>query len=257
LGRRFNSVLRLTSSGGCQHHFWGIFPLSKFSTVRFLNIYLSIPLVVECFPFACTSHKYSPRSNPCIFKGYSPSHNGFRCHDPITSKACITHHARFDETNFPMLPSSPSRHLHSLDYSPFQSPIPTYSRPVIAYCPHFLNKYLTSIHCSVYSLSYVYVLTPLLSHCGFRRMHLQLILLRQTKFSSPRTPSQLHHLPLPLLPPIRSMVTRTKEGVFKPRHPAYLGQNNSGLVPALLSSSTPRAGIQICCKASRMVDCYV
>ncbi|KAJ0494958.1 putative RNA-directed DNA polymerase [Helianthus annuus] len=64
------------------------------------------------FPFLrdYTKHKLLPRSEPCIFIGYSPKYKGYRCLDPITSRIYMTRHAKFDEENFPF-----SGHVSTVD----------------------------------------------------------------------------------------------------------------------------------------------
>lgn len=61
-------------------------------------------------PFGCciypclrdyTANKFEPRSLDCVFLGYSSSHKGFRCYDPISYRVYISHHAKFDESSFP------------------------------------------------------------------------------------------------------------------------------------------------------------
>lgn len=82
-------------------------------------------------PFGCrvytclrdyASNKFSPRSSPCIFLGYSCSYKGFRCLDPSTSRIYIMRHAQFDETLFPFsgLPSSITQ--RDLEYFSFDEP---------------------------------------------------------------------------------------------------------------------------------------
>jgi hypothetical protein len=65
------------------------------------------------------ANNFSPRSIPCIFLGYNVSYNGFRCLYPLTSHIYVTHHAKFDELNFPLIPNSTSQPLTSLDLSSF------------------------------------------------------------------------------------------------------------------------------------------
>ena len=73
------------------------------------------PLYINFHPFGCrvypclrdyAANKFSPRSIPCIFLGYSPSCKGYRCLEPVTSKIYVTPHAKFDELNFPLIPNS-------------------------------------------------------------------------------------------------------------------------------------------------------
>ena len=100
--------------------------LSSFSTTTYIINRLPMPVLgglslfevlsgkppnyVNFHPFGCrvyqclrdyAPHKFSPRSLPCIFLGYSFSHKGFRCFDTTTSCTYITRHARFDEIFFP------------------------------------------------------------------------------------------------------------------------------------------------------------
>ena len=62
-------------------------------------------------------NKLSPHSIPCIFLGYSPSHKGFRCLDPTTTRLYITRHA-----HFPIVPSFQAQPLFSLHISSFLEP---------------------------------------------------------------------------------------------------------------------------------------
>ena len=63
-----------------------------------------------CFPLLTpyTAHKLQPRSSKCIFLRYPPSSKGYICFDPNTQKVYITPHVLFHESNFPILPTSPS-----------------------------------------------------------------------------------------------------------------------------------------------------
>ncbi|KAI3694504.1 hypothetical protein L1987_77470 [Smallanthus sonchifolius] len=57
----------------------------------------------QCYPhlWPYNPHKMDFRSTPCIFLGYSTSHHGYRCFDPITERMYIARHVRFSETIFP------------------------------------------------------------------------------------------------------------------------------------------------------------
>ncbi|KAG8388577.1 hypothetical protein BUALT_Bualt02G0139800 [Buddleja alternifolia] len=47
------------------------------------------------------SHKIEPRSKPCVFLSYCPSHLGYRCLDIETNRVYLARHVRFDEGKFP------------------------------------------------------------------------------------------------------------------------------------------------------------
>lgn len=57
----------------------------------------------ECYPFLrpYTAHKLSPRSLPCVFLGYSPSHKGYKCLHLPSNRFYISRHVVFNETVFP------------------------------------------------------------------------------------------------------------------------------------------------------------
>ncbi|KAH9669465.1 retrovirus-related pol polyprotein from transposon RE1 [Citrus sinensis] len=67
----------------------------------------------RCFPYLriYRKNKFSPKTYPCVFIGYSPSHKGYRCLYPPTNKVYISRHVIFDENLFPFktnsLPSLP------------------------------------------------------------------------------------------------------------------------------------------------------
>lgn len=73
-----------------------------------------------CYPnvSSITPHKLSPRSTPCVFLGFSPSHKRYRCLNLSTHKIIIPRHVTFDEATFPFscLPH-PSNHNYTFLYS--------------------------------------------------------------------------------------------------------------------------------------------
>ena len=97
------------------------------------------PLYINFHPFGyrvypClrdyAANKFSPRSIPCIFLGYSPSYKGYRCLDPLTSKIYVTPHAKFDELNFPLIPNSHAQSPASLDLSSFSELMHAHDPPL-------------------------------------------------------------------------------------------------------------------------------
>jgi len=56
-----------------------------------------------CYPFLrpYANHKLSFRSKPCIFLGYGSNQKGYRCLDPTTHKVFLSRNVIFDETQFP------------------------------------------------------------------------------------------------------------------------------------------------------------
>ena len=66
-----------------------------------------------CYPFLGDNrpNKLSPKSSPCIFLGYAPSHRGYLCYDSVTFKTYTSRHVTFYEDVFPSSsPPSPSLH---------------------------------------------------------------------------------------------------------------------------------------------------
>ncbi|KAJ0531909.1 putative RNA-directed DNA polymerase [Helianthus annuus] len=84
-----------------------------------------------CYPFLGDTRmdKLSPKSIPCIFVGYAPSHLGYLCYDPHTSRTYTSRHVRFFETIFEIprtssVSSSSPSHVSS-DSLPFFIPPPS------------------------------------------------------------------------------------------------------------------------------------
>lgn len=73
-------------------------------------LFACIPDYSAFHPFGCrvypclratNSHKFLPRSIPCVFIGYSSHHKGFKCLDLQSGHLYISRHAQFDEFVFP------------------------------------------------------------------------------------------------------------------------------------------------------------
>jgi hypothetical protein len=63
-----------------------------------------------CFPNlrAYNSHKFSLRSKPCVFLGYSTLHKGYKCYHSATSRIYISRDVIFHEEVFPFSNTPPS-----------------------------------------------------------------------------------------------------------------------------------------------------
>ncbi|KAI0509952.1 hypothetical protein KFK09_010552 [Dendrobium nobile] len=66
----------------------------------------------ECFPLnlSHSNHKLQPKSQSCIFLGYSDNYKGYKCLDPSTNKIIMSRHVTFNENVFPFskLPNNSS-----------------------------------------------------------------------------------------------------------------------------------------------------
>ncbi|KAJ0572915.1 putative RNA-directed DNA polymerase [Helianthus annuus] len=84
-----------------------------------------------CYPFLgdTRADKLSPKSTPCIFVGYAPSHLGYLCYDPHTSRTYTSRHVRFHESIFD-IPVSSTTPTASSDSIPFSIPPPLLSTSV-------------------------------------------------------------------------------------------------------------------------------
>ncbi|PKU79458.1 Retrovirus-related Pol polyprotein from transposon TNT 1-94 [Dendrobium catenatum] len=67
-----------------------------------------------CYPWLrpYVLDKFSPRSQACVFIGYSSLHKGYKCYNPSSGKTHITRHVVFHEHQFPYKHSSISDHPH-------------------------------------------------------------------------------------------------------------------------------------------------
>ena len=200
-------------------------------------------------PFGCrvypclrdyAPHKFSPRSLPCIFLGYSSSHKGFRCFDTITSRTYITRHARFDENFFPFSHNSSAATLANIDFSHFFEPCalepsPSTSSPTTTQVPpspcHFCADdsaveplQVTSTESTSPSAAISPAPAP------------------STDLAPPAAPMDPIHATTSSAPSApHPMTTRSKSGIFKPRHPAHLSLvQSSPLIHALLATSEPK-----------------
>ena len=56
----------------------------------------------SCFPWLrpYSSHKLNPKSNPCVFLGYSLTQSAFLCFDPTLKKIFVSSHVKFVENVF-------------------------------------------------------------------------------------------------------------------------------------------------------------
>uniref|UniRef100_A0A2N9GCL0 Integrase catalytic domain-containing protein n=1 Tax=Fagus sylvatica TaxID=28930 RepID=A0A2N9GCL0_FAGSY len=201
------------------------------------------PFGCRVYPCLCNymTNKFSPRSIPCIFMGYSSSHKGFRCLDPTTSRIYITRHAQFDEHHFPFHHTSQAQPMSSLQISNFLEPSlsPTdMSLPSLA--PHSQHIPQSGSNPCIICIDPVNEsMQVTTSHAGSSLLHSN---------SNMAPPEPVTVLPIIAHPPIsvassssHPMFTRAKACIFKTRHPAHLGLvESSGLLSALLASTEPK-----------------
>lgn len=108
----------------------------------------------QCFPWLkpYTAHKLQPRSVACMFLGYHPTIEGYRCLEPITGKIYISNLLLFHLLLFLLL------HLLCLLFIPFSSHL------------HLLFLLLQSL------LPQSLILNPLLIHLLHQQVPLLLLL---------------------------------------------------------------------------------
>ncbi|KAJ9547961.1 hypothetical protein OSB04_020504 [Centaurea solstitialis] len=80
-----------------------------------------------CFPWLrpYSSHKLTPRSQPCIFLGYSLSQSAYICFEPSARKFFVSRHVQFVESVFPYVS------LHTTLSRPTSTTIDTWIPPVL------------------------------------------------------------------------------------------------------------------------------
>src|SRR4051812_39885251 len=76
--------------------------------------------------------KLSPKTNRCIFVGYSLSHKGYMSYDPMTRRLCIARHVSFLENVSYFKTSSSPQNSYFLQTSSESSPIPVYAPATVA-----------------------------------------------------------------------------------------------------------------------------
>lgn len=79
------------------------------------------PFVYHVYPYVrdYVANKLMPRSQPCIFLGYSSSNRGFWCYNLIFARFFITRHAQFDEHQFPFSSTVTQNDISKLEISSF------------------------------------------------------------------------------------------------------------------------------------------
>jgi len=68
-----------------------------------------------CYPLTkpYNTHKLQPKPIPCVFIGYSPTQNAYKCIDPLSSRIYLSKHVLFDKTQCPVSKTNPPDQLSS------------------------------------------------------------------------------------------------------------------------------------------------
>ncbi|GJZ09562.1 retrovirus-related pol polyprotein from transposon TNT 1-94 [Tanacetum coccineum] len=229
----------------------------------------------QVFPYLrdYAPHKLAPRSIPCIFIGYSAQHKGYRCLDPISSRIFVTRHARFNETIFPFSGSSCNTPISSLELTTFLQDIPSHTSSVLRNCQPMATKPTKSpsvctlckppVQDSIQADDPLLVrdivavdessstqsipsshdqssTDPITSNPNLAQAHLPTQTCNRVTEST-STPSTSNLPPSNTTTSSHPMTTRSKAGIFKPRHIADLASlTTHPLHVALTSISEPK-----------------
>ena len=159
----------------------------------------------SCFPWLkpYVSSKLDGKSKECVFLGYSLHHKGYRCLDHLTGRVYISRHVLFNETSFPFSqvrtpPASPSTNSHS---STFDLNFPLSS---------FFHSPATSSLSSGPNTSPSHISPgPNTSPSNISHGH--------SSSSSSLSASSTAPVPPASVPNHHLMVTRSKNGIFRPK----------------------------------------
>ncbi|KAJ9566476.1 hypothetical protein OSB04_002442 [Centaurea solstitialis] len=200
------------------------------------------------------THKLAPRSISCVFIGYNTNYKGYRCLDLSTSRIYTTRHAQFDESSFPFTGVMDKVDLASLVFSSYYEPS---SSPTITHPMPLKSRAISppppkpSIPCPICVTT-----QPANHNLAAHPASPARLTDPPTPPPGPTNPNPQPEPPLqPTIPaglnestsstaPASSghpMTTRSKAGIFKPRHidDISLVQNNP-LHVALLASKEPK-----------------
>ncbi|PKU82870.1 Retrovirus-related Pol polyprotein from transposon TNT 1-94 [Dendrobium catenatum] len=162
-----------------------------------------------CFPWLrpYTSTKLDPRSQECVFLGYSTSHKGYKCYNLTTHKIHISRHVVFHEQTFPYKTDPPKSN----------SDFPTSPVPI---SPYLLTPTSTI---PIQSSNHVPLLPPVSNQLPNSTT------ISQTDQHTPPgpelTPTDTN--PLPTHRPSHPMQTRLKSGISKPKQIFSLASTTS------------------------------
>ncbi|KAK9067609.1 hypothetical protein SSX86_011720 [Deinandra increscens subsp. villosa] len=234
----------------------------------------------QVFPYLrdYSLHKLAPRSISCVFIGYSSQHKGYRCLDLNSSRIYITRHARFNEESFPFEGTIATPDISKLTLSTFLEDHPTFSDkpthvnptppmptpapshpcslcptknsiPLVDQLPNpHINPAPPPLHSPTQSqdpFSAQSSSAPSTAQCTTQSQQPH----NSTTPTSPSPSSAPSPSPSPsasdhLQPPSTSthpMVTRSKLGIFKPKHRAdFATLSTNALHIAMLSTTVPK-----------------
>ncbi|PKU66248.1 Retrovirus-related Pol polyprotein from transposon TNT 1-94 [Dendrobium catenatum] len=164
----------------------------------------------QCFPWLkpYAANKLAPRSQECVFIGYSPIHRGYKCLDLATNKLHISRHVTFNENFFP--------YSHAKNRTSPPSSRPTHYTNPLLLTPHFTGQ-THSIPNSTPSPTVPQnsITLPAIQQPSMDLTQHNPVNTMETSLSSPILPSH-------------PMQTRLKSGISKPKH-----------ILSLLSSTNP------------------
>ncbi|KAD3068636.1 hypothetical protein E3N88_36516 [Mikania micrantha] len=215
-----------------------------------------------------SEHKLAPRSLPCIFIGYCSQYKGYKCLEPNTGRIFVTRNARFDETYLP----TPLCLLLSTTHHPPPLPIqllaavthfsrlpPLYPHPFLQTHPPTSTTQPSppTIPVTTQTETSPTVLIPIepTIPSTLPQTEPSNIIPTQTVASTvPQVPSLSPTAPTTTATSSHPMITRAKDGIFKPRHRADLAFTHSNrLLQSLLTTTNPK-GVKSASKHSHWIE---
>ncbi|KAM1505772.1 hypothetical protein ACFXTO_001721 [Malus domestica] len=154
----------------------------------------------SCYPWLkpYSTSKFDGKSTHCVL-GYSLQHKGYRCLDPLTSRLYISRHVLFNGSTFPF-------------HTPYEFLVPPSSMPHSQPSP-----------LSTFTLPFTLPCTSSPSSSSFPTVPVSPVSPISSHPMSPSPTMQNSLIPPPPLPPLppstntHSMITRSKDGIFKPK----------------------------------------